>query len=175
MLEDPEDPLVGGFFTDRHRADCARSCYRCLQRYGNRSYHALLDWRLGLGFLRSMMDVGYQSGLDGNWAMFPEIADWPRVARIIRDELVRMKQVNREPVDLGDGQLPGLRVRRAGSIEHYVVIHPFWRTDATARTQEPLSSAIEAAGGRLFFIDAFDASRRPVRALDIARMRPDSI
>ncbi len=39
-----------------HRADCDKSCYKCLQRYGNQAYHSLLDWRLGLAYLRALDD-----------------------------------------------------------------------------------------------------------------------
>lgn len=175
MLDDPDDRLVRGFLAHDHRNDCARSCYRCLQRYGNRSYHGLLDWRLGLGFLRAIIDAGYRSGLDNAWSSYSELADWPRIARTVRDELVRIRQVDRVPLDLGSAQLPGLRVRRNGAFEHYLVVHPFWRTDTAARTVEPLRSAVSAGGGRLYFVDAFDAARRPVRALEIARQRPDDV
>lgn len=175
MLDDPDDPLVGPYFAENHRADCARACYRCLQRYGNRSYHGLLDWRLGLGFLRAFVDADYRSGLDGDWTRHRELADWPRIAAMVAEELARQNPGERTPTTLGQSGLPALRVRRSGSVEHYVVVHPFWRTDGAARAAEPLASAIAEAGGPVYFVDAFDGARRPVRALENARSRPREV
>ena len=56
MVKGESDDLVGPFFQQKHRKDCGQSCYVCLQRYGNRQYHGLLDWRLELGFLRALVD-----------------------------------------------------------------------------------------------------------------------
>src|SRR5260221_4633081 len=61
MLSNPRDILTASYFTDHHPAKCARSCYRCLQRYNNRGYHGLLDWRLGLSFLRCLLDGQWQA------------------------------------------------------------------------------------------------------------------
>ncbi|AIQ93138.1 DEAD/DEAH box helicase [Methylobacterium oryzae] len=175
MLDEPADPLVGSYFAEDHRADCARACYRCLQRYGNRSYHGLLDWRLGLGFLRAFVDPDYRSGLDGDWTRHRELADWPRIAATVAEELARQNSTERTTTTLGRAGLPALRVRRAGNVEHYLVVHPFWRTDGPARAAEPLASAIAQAGGPVYFVDAFDAARRPVKALENARSRPRDV
>ena len=117
MLNSKTDRLVAGFHEAEHRRTCHQSCYRCLQRYGNRQYHGLLDWRLGLGFLRTMMDPNYRSGLNGNWTDFPEIVDWPEMARNVCDELCRLNSEKRKPVELGDGNLPGLKVDLGGGDE----------------------------------------------------------
>src|SRR5690606_22690736 len=64
MLDDASDPMTNGFFAQQHREQCARSCYRCIQRFGNRNYHGLLDWRLGLSFMRCLIDPEHRAGLD---------------------------------------------------------------------------------------------------------------
>lgn len=174
MLGD-SDPLTAPFFTEKHRIDCARACYRCMQRYGNRSYHGLLDWRLGLGYLRAFLDPTYRSGLDGNWSTHKELRDWPRIAATVADELVRQKETERKAVKLGKSGMSAVRARGKGGDEHYLVVHPFWRTDAAARPAEPLASAIADAGGVVHFVDAFDAARRPVKAFEVARMRPSNV
>jgi hypothetical protein len=51
----------------------AHNLHRCLQGYRNRSYHGL-DWRLGLCFLRAIMDSSCRFGLDGNWTLPPQPA-----------------------------------------------------------------------------------------------------
>jgi len=45
----------------------------CVQQYQNKRYHPLLDWRLGLAYLRSMIDPSFQCGLDGDFDSFPEL------------------------------------------------------------------------------------------------------
>jgi Lhr-like helicase len=173
MLNDTEDRLVGRFHRDEHRETCRQSCYRCLQRYGNRQYHGLLDWRLGLGFLRSMLDASYRSGLDGRWSDFGEISDWPSIAVNVRDELCRLNPESRRPVVLGDLKLPGLKVSTNGTVRFYAMVHPFWRMDADALSTTSFRSVIRDAGGNpVHFVDTFDAGRRPVSALEIARQRP---
>lgn len=168
MLEDEDDRIVRTFRDDSHRRDCAQACYRCMQRYGNRQYHGLLDWRLGLGFLRAMLDPGYRSGLDGVWHRHIELLDWPRLATSVRDELCRLNAAAREPVEIGARRLPG--IREGDNL--YMMVHPFWRVDPAMWTAEPFAEArAQAESGRLFFIDAFDATRRPVSALETSRNR----
>src|SRR5690606_19391348 len=68
MVMSPQsDRLVAKYLDDHHRQSCREACYRCLQRYGNRTYHGLLDWRLGLSALRLFLDGRWSVGLDGNW------------------------------------------------------------------------------------------------------------
>jgi hypothetical protein len=171
--QDPKDPLVASFFEDDHRRTCAGSCYRCLQRYGNRQYHGLLDWRLGLGYLRCLVDVNYRSGLDGRWADAPEISDWPILAAQVRDELCRLNPGQRKPVALGDLGLPGLRVQTNHHVNYFVMVHPLWSTTPTALQSSPLSSIARDCGGApAFYVDTFHAARRPASALHFARERP---
>jgi hypothetical protein len=46
-----EWPLTD-FMNAEHEAQCSTSCYMCIQQYQNRRYHPLLDWRLGLAYMR---------------------------------------------------------------------------------------------------------------------------
>lgn len=168
MLDEEDDKIVSTFRDPKHREDCAQACYRCMQRYGNRQYHGLLDWRLGLGLLRAFLDPGYRSGLNGVWDRHIELMDWPRLARTVRDELCRLNAVGRERVELGDRKLPGIRE----GDKFYLMVHPFWRVDAAMRGAEPFKSVLaQVGGGQLFYVDVFDASRKPVSALETARNR----
>ena len=173
MLDDADDPLTAPFFENGHPDECSQSCYVCLQRYGNRQYHGLLDWRLGLGFLRAMLDRSYRSGLDGRWSDDREIADWPRLAGQLRDEICRLSPNRRRPVDLGDLNLPSLVQNVNGATTTFVFVHPLWRTNHASREAKWFKSIVRSAGGTTpQLIDTFDASRRPVAALEHARARP---
>lgn len=171
LADEPTDRLVGRFYSDDHRNSCSQSCYKCLQRYGNRHYHGLLDWRLGLGFLRALLDPGYRSGLDERWDAYPELQDWPVIADKAVDELCRLNPSSRTPAVLGG--LPSVRVNGKVDVTFYVMAHPFWRMGGAERRKGLLARAIAAAeGAPVYFVDTFDAGRRPVVALDNARTRP---
>lgn len=172
MLDDPDDPIVANFRDEEHRQSCAQACYRCIQRYGNRQYHGLLDWRLGLGFLRAMLEPAYRSGLDGNWQAGIELLDWPVLATNVRDDLCNLNSAARKPLALGRDRLPSILERTDRGERVYVMVHPFWRVDDAAGSQGALASVRKEVGAReLHYVDTFDASRRPVSALETARSR----
>ncbi|MBB4362190.1 Lhr-like helicase [Bradyrhizobium sp. CIR18] len=173
VLDNPDDILVRSYFDATHRKECAQACYRCLQRYSNRSYHGLLDWRLGIGFLRAMIDHDYNCGLDGNWKRYRELEDWLAFSSVAARELVRIQPTTRSFREYGKYRLPGVQVQRNGHTENYVVVHPFWSIKPQSILVEPFQSIIADAGALpTFFVDAFDVVRRPIHALDFARERP---
>ncbi len=170
MLGDPADPLVAPFMTDEHREICNQACYRCIQRYGNRGYHGLLDWRLGMGFLRTLSDSGYRSGADGLWDSHPELTDWLGIARRAADEIISLRPGQMSVREVGILRLPLVEWARNGTISAFLIVHPFWRLDDIGRNAEPIRSAVtDAANTDISFVDTFDATRRPVKALDDAR------
>lgn len=171
MVEDA-DRLVQPYFESDHPQTCTRSCYRCMQRYNNRGYHGLLDWRLGLGFLRGMIDAGWAAGLDGDWSA-REIADWRTIAERSATELQRLNPVARSVSSVGHMGLPVLRENRSGSSVAYLMVHPFWRLDEASLGEGRLADVLrELQGTAIYFIDSFDAARRPVKAVEFAKIRP---
>lgn len=67
--------LLEQLLAKEHRDKCNTSCYQCIRRYGNRSHHELLDWRLGLAVLELFHNPDFRCGLDGDFS-HPSIADW---------------------------------------------------------------------------------------------------
>jgi Lhr-like helicase len=176
MVTASDDRMVSPFFYDGHPRECARSCYRCIQRYNNRGYHGLLDWRLGLGFLRGMLDETWKAGLEGNWSDYPELADWPSLATEAAEELRRLDPTKRTVEHCGPLNLPVVFRPRGGETEAYLVVHPFWKLDNAALSEGPLAETVANLGSRkVHFLDTFDVARRPVKALEQARERlPDT-
>lgn len=173
MVKDPADKLVADFFKAEHAGPCARSCYRCLQRYNNRGWHGLLDWRLGIGFLRGMLEPDWRAGLDGQFASAPELADWPRLAREAAEELQRLDPAKRSVEFHGPLNLPVvLKPDSAGAKEAFVLVHPFWRLDASSVSAGPLEATVRSIDAdQVWFADVFDVARRPVKAIERARQR----
>ena len=146
-----------------HAARCQTSCYRCIQRYGNRPYHGLLDWRLGLAYLRAMIIPGYTCGLSAGDFEFPEMRGWREHSVALADTAARMRPgALAAGVHAASGLACLFEQGRTGPDATIVVIHPLWRRDGDA--------GIALAGGEeVRFIDTFELERRPLRALEDAR------
>jgi Lhr-like helicase len=175
MVLNPRDVLTASYFADHHPTKCVRSCYRCLQRYNNRGYHGLLDWRLGLSFLRCLLDGQWHAGLDGDWTSGRELSDWPRLACDSAEELRRMDPRRRTVERHGPLDLPVLRRQDGGRVEAFLIVHPFWRLDSPSLQQGSLGETFRLMrADAIYFVDTFEVARRPVRALDHARNRGTS-
>lgn len=147
------------FNTPAHRASCDQACYECMQRYGNRSYHGLLDWRLGLSFARAMVDSSYAAGADGNFSA-PELEDWRAMAE---DALERVARGSGDLEVISGGPLPALRLRRPGGNAVIAIHHPLWRIQDALQPLVEKMNAVHAEPVRL--IDSFELARRPFHAI----------
>ena len=147
------------FMTPEHRSSCDQACYECLQRYGNRSYHGLLDWRLGLSFARAMIDPTHSAGADGDFSA-PELLDWRATAE---DALERVARGSGDLEVINGAPLPALRFRRAGGDAVIAIHHPLWRMEGTI---SPLVTRfLDGYPGPIRWIDSFELARRPFRAI----------
>jgi superfamily II DNA/RNA helicase len=164
MVDAPEeDPLLAPYLDDAHRRSCKAACYRCLQRYGNRSYHGLLDWRLGVSALRLFIDAQWRVGLDGDWRVAYETRDWLEDASKFADDLAALSPDRYKTAKLEKSGLPV--VYSTSEIpERFVLTHPFWSGGAVRRIV-----ASEPFKGRTMAIDTFQASRRPQRAVSLCQ------
>ena len=161
MVESPEtDPLIGSYLSVDHRRDCKASCYECMLRYGNRQYHGLLDWRLGLAALRLFADSTWAAGSDGRWDGAPEILDWLSDARAAAEGLAELSPDVFVLSTAGPLELPS--VVRTSTRERYVLIHPLWAEDGILKQLD------DDFDGTTWLVDTFQASRRPQRAIELA-------
>jgi ATP-dependent helicase YprA (DUF1998 family) len=156
IMEKIAKPEPGSFpqrlVSDAHAKRCEYACYDCLKAYRNMQYHGLLDWRLGLSYLKAMQDKDYSCGLDGRFES-PELAGWPSMASQLRDAFAAY--FGYEPKAWG--MFPGFQT----GMRHVIVTHPLWDT---ARPAQELARAVAEArkdGGSVDFIDTFNLLRRP--------------
>lgn len=163
---DEEWPL-GAFLADEHRHHCRTSCYRCIQQYGNRRVHSLLDWRLAVAYLRAMITPGFRCGLDNSFAEYPELAGWRERSHELAASVAAMRPGTLKVEIVGPMRLACI-VEGAGPAAFRMnVVHPLWRTDDEAARR--LLGHRPSTADR--FVDTFDLERRPLRALEIARIR----
>lgn len=168
MLAGVDDPLTGAFHHGHHRSTCSRSCYGCVQRYGNRSYHGLLDWRLGLSFLRCLIDPAHMAGLDGHFGSLLELEDWPEMALRNAHGIRALASRSREVVVSDQLSIPVVLERQDdGTKRGFAVIHPFWDPaaglDGAFKRLEK-----EFPGVPLRYINTFEGERRLLAAVNRA-------
>jgi hypothetical protein len=162
ILNDENDyPLKDFLSTEsgyEHRKRCDQSCYRCLQRYGNQMYHGLLDWRLGLAFLRMLHNSSYTCGLDGNF-VGPELEDWSELAMRYAEEMLRFEDGKGEIRMAGD-----LVAFRLDEQPHWaIVVHPLWDADNLPGIVRNAWDALEEPKVKRVFCNTFELSRRQIK------------
>jgi hypothetical protein len=141
----------------------------CIQQYQNRRYHPLLDWRLGLAYLRSMTNPTFQCGIDGDFDSHPELKGWLGKAQALAEEVASMRPKFWRVEQSGAMRLPCL-VEINGQqrvVRKLVVVHPLWRADHLLLTR----LRVATPGTRTVPIDTFDLERRPLRALEMVEER----
>ncbi|AYC18355.1 ATP-dependent RNA helicase RhlE [Dickeya dianthicola] len=159
ILEDKNDWPMIDFLEKDHPSQCQTACYKCIQRYGNRRYHGLLDWRLGIAYLRAMVIPEFACGLNDDDWNYPEMNRWKERAfelaadvEALRPETIKL---------LKRYSLPVLEIQDEKELWRAVVTHPLWhKHDALID-----SFRLANEGAQLRFIDTFELERRPLQAL----------
>ncbi|MGI8551951.1 MAG: DUF1998 domain-containing protein, partial [Dehalococcoidia bacterium] len=118
---------------------CDSSCYDCLRDYWNRSYHPLLDWRLGLDLAR--LAAGYRLEPEYNW---PDLGQ-AMVEKFCQD----FGGTVYDFAGLPGGEIDAVR---------FVAAHPLWDKKSPPRR---LAEALAAAGRAAALVDYFELVRRP--------------
>ena len=145
------DTFVAGLISVQHKSDCDSSCPDCLRQYRNMSYHGLLDWRLGLNFMRVLNDASYKCGLDGDFGT-PDLDEWLSTAVAQRDTFCTTFT---SCVARDYGELPGFEVNG----RNILIIHPLWNgSSPSGRLAE--AQAELPAGSLVGFVDTFNIQRR---------------
>lgn len=57
-------PFMNSLLDVDHCRDCKTACQKCLLTFNNRGFHHVLDWRLGVGILRLMLDSDFDFGFN---------------------------------------------------------------------------------------------------------------
>ena len=138
-----------------HRDECTQSCYKCLHRYSNQPFHGLLDWRLGIAFLRALYQSDFVAGADGDFSA-PELVDWTEIGV---SGLQRLREaISQETSEVRTvGEIPVVSIETKRGNFGVVVVHPFWSKSAIDRITKPLVSEFPAG---LLTPDSFTVERR---------------
>lgn len=166
ILADQAEALAAG----EHGASCQEACYRCLKNYENQNLHGLLDWQLGLSYLRAFADPQWACGLDGDFSWGPLQRWQPLALRTAENTLnlwgadhtaIRTHQSPGGP-ELVAFQLPPAVINHSPWV---IVRHPLWRwgleEGPLAAFAEHLRQSENSAAVHCW--DTFNLNRRPGR------------
>jgi hypothetical protein len=106
-----------------HIYECKTSCQKCLNAYDNAGYHHVLDWRLGIGLLRLMLDEKFVFGFHGD-LNFSELQDLPN---LIHDASITYAKINGGEVLQTGGGLAYIQQNNMINIKKFIK-HPLWNT-----------------------------------------------
>lgn len=162
IVDEPAAWPLRDFAETHHRKHCDQACYECLQRYGNRAYHGLLDWRLGLSYARAFLDADYMAGGDGDFSA-PELSDWKELSR----SALRRFAMSSSSTRVVDDELPALSIDGKNGETTVLVRHPLWRIDGDALLPV-VQRAYERHGHNVRWSDSFNLARRPF--IELARI-----
>jgi DEAD/DEAH box helicase domain-containing protein len=153
------DNFADMLLSPRHGEGCKDACYSCLKSFRNMSYHALLDWRLGVSILKVLGDANYKCGLDGQFNS-PELEGWLSYAKLQRDSFCTAFS-DSNPIPNQWGILPGL------DIEDFriIIIHELWDPSSIedgSALHNAISLSQETQGNKLVrYVTPFNLARRP--------------
>lgn len=162
MVEDRNEYPLIDFLAEEHPANCDQACYYCLHRFGNQMYHGLLDWRLGLCFLKCLIDFEFDCGLETS-ANFnePFLCDWRETAIRLAEEMVTRFGGCKESDVRKHGALPAFRLQPE-SDNWAIVCHPLWDQQNPRGLVQQAIDEFSHVAGKLAFTDTFELARRQV-------------
>ncbi len=160
ILDDQTTWPLKDCLAERHPEECEDACYRCLLRYGNLQYHGLLDWRLGLAFLRATLRPEFACGTDGDYST-PELQGW---STLVERDLRRLEGEYRgvviEKWDAGGAPQFAFRVEKEAPWA--LVVHPLWKDGRPAALrQQSALGPLQDQRVKIWEVDSFNLARRP--------------
>ncbi|MDG6249760.1 hypothetical protein, partial [Methanocalculus sp.] len=150
------DSFSWSLLSENHRTECKSACYKCLMSYNKMQYNSLLDWRLGISYLRILYDPSHNCGIDsiemlGNESRYPELDNWLNFARQLAKDFGDAYNC----IFSENGHLP--IVRKDDNIG--IICHPLWDTYNPRSILAEASAECESS--KITYIDTFNLLRRP--------------
>lgn len=133
-----EESFMHSLIADDHKENCLTACQKCLLAYNNRGFHHVLDWRLGVGILRLMIDPEFDFGFScNNIDEYQELANQNRVFEMAAKKL-NMDDSEHKHYRTGNmhywiGDIFDRGPKREKEKECTIVYHPLWKKEAAIK------------------------------------------
>jgi len=156
---DASNPFAKSLFSENHIENCNTICHKCIKFYNNEGYQPILDWKLGISYIKLLVDENYKID-DFDSIELLNFKDYSnKYADLIIQNLTNRYNNNIEAKYFGD--LRGLVLNNG---EYFILItHPLWSENN--RYIEEAKSLIYSSGGTDANIknwSTFDIERRLV-------------
>lgn len=136
-----EESFMHSLITDDHKENCLTACQKCLLAYNNRGFHHVLDWRLGVGILRLMIDPEFDFGFScNNIDKYKELTNQNRVFEMAAKKLNKDDSEHKHYwIDSNHAR------RRTNETECTIVYHPLWKKETAIKNCKniPTDAAIK--------------------------------
>lgn len=154
-------------FSPDHTSECSSACYKCLMNYRNMQYHGLLDWMLGISFIKLLSDKNYSCGLDGDFSS-DDLKNWPDIVRSESKRFMEILGHDYKDTDnvlkLNTDTLPPSVSITGPNAKGIIIVHPLWDTDDPRGILNKKVNNLKDELGNdvpIIYIDTFNLMRRP--------------
>jgi len=106
-----------------HKNNCKTACQKCLLTYSNSGYHHILDWRLGVGLLRLMINSTYKFGINNIITPFKELNDLQTDFDICTDTIVK-NTPNTTKIVINN--IRNIKTLDGFDSDIELIVHPLW-------------------------------------------------
>jgi len=179
LTSDTNNLFVQNLISEKHRNSCKTSCSNCLSVYNNMPFHGLLDWRLGLSYLRCHLDESYDAGLECS-NEYPELLghedDLEKLNNIIKEYFKPiLGELDAEIKDIKYKNITGLHlINNNPQLDDRLIflVHPQWNIEENVWDSTVLGefkdniilNSDRDINPSPIWIDTFNLSRRPGRS-----------
>lgn len=150
--------FVQSMLKNDHIQECKTSCQKCLNAYDNAGYHHVLDWRLGIGILRLMLDHDFVFGFYANTQDYLELKDLPN---LINDSSHTLAIVKGYELIVSDNGLNYVEEHSGINVLSRFIKHPLWNKNTIAENGNAFLPGIAIDN----YINMFDVLRKPASDL----------
>lgn len=160
-----EESFMHSLITDDHKENCLTACQKCLLAYNNRGFHHVLDWRLGVGILRLMIDPEFDFGFScNNIDEYQELANQNRVFEMAA------KKLNKDDSEHKHYWIDSSHARRrTNETKCTIVYHPLWKKETAIKNCKniPTDAAIKMYNTFRLLRSDISADSNPENIADI--------
>lgn len=136
---------------------CLTACPKCISNHTNQAFQPILDWRLGLDYIKVLRNPGEDLGANGSGAFY---ADWVSGYALPLAQAVAGYGIG---LELSDDIFHPVLVRSTGAKKlAIIVVHPLWESESSVvlKVSDEIAAKL-GAGVEIRIADTFNLTRRP--------------
>jgi|GEM_PF-1759666 len=173
-LLEGESILTKKIFSEENISSSQQASYKNIMNYRNRVFHPLLDWRLGIQYLRILHGESTQvldprSGMPEN--AYKEGSSWQDLLlEKAKDLLISYCRIKSNQIDETDKDTHGFpivefRMHENSEVILIAIVSPFWSAEKGFLAD--VLKELKKSYPRIYFVDSFNLLKRPGKIAEI--------